>query len=117
MNKRPHAKGRGSQLAPANRFGVVQPSLDLEHVAHDEAYLESLRTTPTEYLRDQSQSVISENNSPDIGFRYSLNPYRGCAHGCAYWYEPPKPVAPLYFPAFFEFGGRTRELTFARSTR
>ncbi len=89
MNKRPHAKGRGSQLAPPNRFGVLQPILDLEHFEHDEALLDSLRSTPTEYLRDQSQSIISENNSPDIGFRYSLNPYRGCAHGCSYCYARP----------------------------
>jgi len=38
---------------------------------------------------DESRSVISENDSPDVGFRFSLNPYRGCAHGCAYCYARP----------------------------
>jgi DNA repair photolyase len=33
---------------------------------------------------DHTQQVLSENDSPDLGFRYSINPYRGCFHGCAY---------------------------------
>ena len=40
----------------------------------------------TQYVRDDSRSIISENESPDLAFRYSLNPYRGCAHGCSYCY-------------------------------
>jgi DNA repair photolyase len=38
---------------------------------------------------DDTRRVLSENSSPDIGFRYSLNPYRGCLHGCAYCYARP----------------------------
>lgn len=38
---------------------------------------------------DESQSILSENDSPDIGFRFSVNPYRGCLHGCAYCYARP----------------------------
>jgi len=38
---------------------------------------------------DASQSILSENDSPDIGFRFSVNPYRGCLHGCAYCYARP----------------------------
>jgi DNA repair photolyase len=41
------------------------------------------------YLPDQSRSIITENHSPDIPFRYSLNPYRGCSHGCTYCYARP----------------------------
>lgn len=40
-------------------------------------------------FQDESRSILTENDSPDIPFRYSLNPYRGCAHGCAYCYARP----------------------------
>lgn len=39
--------------------------------------------------RETARSIVSENDSPDIPFRYSLNPYRGCAHACAYCYARP----------------------------
>jgi DNA repair photolyase len=42
-----------------------------------------------EIYEDQSKSIISENDSPDLSFRHSINPYRGCAHGCAYCYARP----------------------------
>jgi len=38
---------------------------------------------------DASETILSENDSPDIGFRFSVNPYRGCLHGCAYCYARP----------------------------
>jgi DNA repair photolyase len=85
-HKRPDAKGRGSQLNPPNRFGGPVHILDLEDVEHDEEYLASLVNVHTEYIPDRSRTIISENSSPDIGFRYSMNPYRGCSHGCSYCY-------------------------------
>ena len=83
---RPTAKGRGSQLNPPNRFGEPQPDLDQ---IEDEEYLASLLKRPTEYLPDHSKSIVTENDSPDVGFRYSINPYRGCSHGCSYCYARP----------------------------
>jgi DNA repair photolyase len=44
---------------------------------------------PTVYLDDQSQSIVATNDSPDVGFNYSVNPYRGCAHGCSYCFARP----------------------------
>ena len=41
---------------------------------------------PTVFLRDDARTVISTNDSPDIPYEASLNPYRGCEHGCAYCY-------------------------------
>jgi DNA repair photolyase len=85
-NKRPEAKGRGSQLNPPNRFGGPVHVLELEQVEHDEDYLASLVNRRTEYIPDRSRTIVAENNSPDIGFRFSMNPYRGCSHGCSYCY-------------------------------
>jgi DNA repair photolyase len=85
-NKRPEAKGRGSQINPPNRFGGPVHVLDLEHVEHDEEYLASLANPRTEYIPDRSRTIVAENNSPDVGFRFSMNPYRGCSHGCSYCY-------------------------------
>jgi DNA repair photolyase len=84
--ERPIAKGRGSQSNPPNRFGGPQP--DLEQI-EDAEYLEDLLNRPTEYLPDHSKGIVTENDSPDVGFRYSINPYRGCSHGCSYCYARP----------------------------
>jgi DNA repair photolyase len=62
---------------------------DLEQVEADEEYLEQLGRPPTQYLTDESQSIVATNDSPDVGFRYSINPYRGCSHGCSYCYARP----------------------------
>ena len=74
----------GSNLDPPNRFERVRAEADLGHVEWDVEYLEQRNQRPIEYQPDASQSIVSENNSPDIAFRYSVNPYRGCAHGCSY---------------------------------
>ncbi len=84
--KRPIAKGRGSQLNPPNRFGGPHHQIDFEHLEHDTDYLESLQKPATEYIPDRAKSIVTENDSPDVGFRYSINPYRGCSHGCSYCY-------------------------------
>ena len=43
----------------------------------------------TQFLPDATQSILAHNDSPDIGFDTSLNPYRGCEHGCVYCYARP----------------------------
>jgi DNA repair photolyase len=42
-----------------------------------------------EVFEEEARSILSENDSPDVGFRFSVNPYRGCFHGCAYCYSRP----------------------------
>jgi DNA repair photolyase len=82
-------KGRGAGIQPENPYLPVHLEPDLEHVEHDEDYLAELNRPSTEYIPDQSQSIIAENDSPDVGFRYSVNAYRGCSHGCSYCYARP----------------------------
>ncbi len=81
--------GRASRLNPKNRF----EKLSIEDFRADEVdnfYEEdSERKIPTTYLKDDSKTVISKNDSPDVGFDYSFNPYRGCEHGCIYCYARP----------------------------
>jgi DNA repair photolyase len=67
----------------------VHLETDFEQVAQDAEYLARLGRPPTEYLPDESQTIVTENDSPDVGFRYSVNPYRGCSHGCSYCYARP----------------------------
>jgi DNA repair photolyase len=78
-------KGRGALSNPAGRF----ESTGIESF-HDGWYVEdqpdSVETTLTP---DHAKGVITKNDSPDIGFDYSINPYRGCSHGCTYCYARP----------------------------
>lgn len=76
----------GSHIDPPNRFEKQHREWDLEHLEWDQEHLQTLLNRPIQYLPDVSRSVVSENNSPDIPFRFSINPYRGCAHGCSYCY-------------------------------
>jgi DNA repair photolyase len=95
----PAAKGRGAVENPANRFERLHLEIDPDaHAAgagadpadpESSPLPEDAERLPTELLRDTSRSLITNNDSPDVGFTYSLNPYRGCEHGCIYCYARP----------------------------
>lgn len=75
-------RGRGASHNPPNRFEPV-------HVERD-GWTDPDDPAPrTRLLRDSSRSVVATNQSPDVGFEGSVNPYRGCEHGCVYCYARP----------------------------
>jgi DNA repair photolyase len=75
--ERARLRGRGAAENPPNRFERLVVLRDAEATADDP-------DPRTEFFRDASRSVLAHNDSPDVGFRFSVNPYRGCEHGCAY---------------------------------
>src|SRR4051812_23050094 len=77
---RQHA--RGAVANPRNRFERLEIQLEPEE-AEDAVHRR------TEFLRDDSQTIIAYNQSPDVSFNASVNPSRGCEHGCAYCYARP----------------------------
>lgn len=84
-------KGRGAGANPVNRYDKLHIELDeLEDVgAVDETGALERPLLRTEFFRDFSKTIVASNSSPDLPFTYSINPYRGCEHGCAYCYARP----------------------------
>src|SRR5437667_3530822 len=82
-------RGRAASWSPANRFETLHVDVnDFDVVDVDPEGSERPRRA-TQYFRDGTKSIITRNNSPDVGFETSLNPYRGCEHGCIYCYARP----------------------------
>ena len=81
--------GRGASWSPANRFEKLHVDLNDVDVVDVDLETEERPQRGTQYFRDETKSVITRNNSPDVGFETSLNPYRGCEHGCIYCYARP----------------------------
>lgn len=86
--KQTRVVGRAAGVDPPNRFERVRVEDDPEHL--DNEYLEATepppleRRVPTQFLPNESRRLITYNDSPDVPFRYSINAYRGCEHGCVY---------------------------------
>jgi DNA repair photolyase len=77
---------RGTELEIKNRFERTS------YKTFDDGWdtnLEELPVVQTQFFNDHTRSIISKNDSPDIGMMYSINVYRGCEHGCAYCYARP----------------------------
>lgn len=80
-------KGRGADGNSTGRFESQRHEIDLSNYGWFDQDDETL--LKTQFYKDASRSIVTENDSPDIGFRFSMNFYRGCEHGCAYCYARP----------------------------
>jgi DNA repair photolyase len=76
-------RGRGTAANPPNRFETIWYEREANGTAEDEP------APATRFFRDPCRSIIAYNESPDVGFEASVNPYRGCEHGCIYCYARP----------------------------
>ncbi|MGO9199813.1 MAG: PA0069 family radical SAM protein [Limisphaerales bacterium] len=84
MSDRPVSpRGRGTTSNPPNRFEKLSLERDPDWDPEQDP------APRTQFYRDLSQTLITFNDSPDIPFRASVNPYRGCEHGCSYCYARP----------------------------
>lgn len=79
-------RGRGATTNPDNRYSATTCAALDDGWGNLDAPLEPLATTLTV---DTSRTVIAYNDSPDVGFDRSINPYRGCEHGCVYCFARP----------------------------
>jgi len=76
-------KGRGSADNPPNRFELIR------YEPLDDGDADERPAPATQFFRDATASIIARNDSPDVPFAASINPYRGCEHGCSYCYARP----------------------------
>lgn len=75
-------KGRGAQYNPKNRF--LKGEYVQQHTESIDDWEQEKRAT--EYIYDDSKTIVNKVTSPDVGMLYSANPYQGCEHGCIYCY-------------------------------
>ena len=84
----PKIKGRGAQHNPHNRFEKQQREVIGEYLDYLDAEGEEV-PTKTRIIRTHPKSIVNKVNSPDVPMEWSMNPYQGCEHGCAYCYARP----------------------------
>ena len=75
--------GRGANNNPPNRFEPIHLEPDPECAPEEQPH------PRTQFMEDSSESLLTKNDSPDVGFTYGLNAYRGCEHGCSYCFARP----------------------------
>jgi DNA repair photolyase len=106
-------RGRGASWSPANRFEELHVDQTDPDVVNVDPGAEERPRRGTQYFCDGTKSIITRNNSPDVGFETSLNPYRGCEHGCIYCYARPTHEY-LGFSAGLDFESKIMVKTNAR---
>lgn len=94
----PARHGRGAVSNPPIRFEAAERVLADDGWGSLDAEFADLPPLETTLIRDQSRSAITRNTSPDLGFDRSINPYRGCEHGCVYCFARPSHAYLGYSP-------------------
>ena len=79
---------RGSSSNSPSRYLKYQVELDREPDSLSGGF-DQREIVPTQFRRDKTKTLIISNQSPDIGFDRSINPYKGCEHGCVYCFARP----------------------------
>jgi DNA repair photolyase len=82
-------RGRGASWSPANRFEKLHLDVTDADVLDEDPDTEEKPRRATQYFDDKTKTIIAHNQSPDVGFESSINPYRGCEHGCIYCFARP----------------------------
>jgi DNA repair photolyase len=82
-------RGRGAQLNPGSRFEGTRLHVLGEHLEQIHAEQPLGTQVPTVVYRDRSRSILNAVDSPDLPMKWTVNPYRGCEHGCIYCYARP----------------------------
>src|SRR5436189_5738931 len=86
VNEKPEAnqylQGRGAQINTKNRF--LKDEKIREHIEAVDDWEEP--NVATQYIEQESKTIVNKVESPDVGMMYSMNPYAGCEHGCIYCY-------------------------------
>lgn len=77
-----YLQGRGAQFNTKNRF--LKDERTREHIEGIDDWSDD--NSPTQYIEQESKSIVNKVDSPDVGMMYSMNPYAGCEHGCIYCY-------------------------------
>jgi len=77
-----YLQGRGAQFNTKNKF--LKNELTREHIEGIDDWSEE--NVPTQYIEQESKTIVNKVDSPDVGMMYSMNPYAGCEHGCIYCY-------------------------------
>ncbi|MCB1560104.1 MAG: radical SAM protein, partial [Xanthomonadales bacterium] len=85
----PSPRGRATPENPPNRFVPIRYEPEADELEAQARAFPDGRQLATQVFEDAARSILNPIDSPDLPFRWTVNPYRGCEHGCIYCYARP----------------------------